>query len=395
MKRPLDIASILVFLLPLPFLVREPWSVFAAWTLAEFLVSLALSRLESRGRLDGRSRAQMELVLRTLCLPLTVLMMESAGPLVLAALLRYALTCGLMGFLRLRWLFLFLILFPAGSAALSFFQSFPEIPYHAAGPVFAAASLGAVCGMAARVLRQQNTLLARATSGMKRAFARLRFFEGRVHQMLSSQMKDADARLFARGGLVPSLASGGVVFSLYLRESPDLERLPDADFDREWEQFLGRIGQAATRYAMIMRPAGSVIRFLRSGTLPADQQAAFDGASEILGFAAKTRMHHASMQKAWPAAFGMLSAGTVREVSAGPDVPQRMLLGDVLVRHDSLAADLWRFPEKERWLSTWPLIDQNLSELTALVEPALARAVEGFVLPGSRPSGSGRFPAVS
>lgn len=385
MKRPLDTVSFLLFLLPLPFLIREPWLVFAAWTLVEFLISFAVARLEKQGRLDLRSRDQSELVLRTVCLPLTVLLMESGGPLVLAAMLRYALTCGLLGFLRLRWLFLFLFLFPAGSAALSFFQSFPEIPFHAAPPLFTATALGAVCGMAARLLRQQGTLLARASSGMKRAFARLGVFEERMDQLLGSQMREADAKLFARGGLVPSESREGIVFSLYLREQGDLERMQRPEFDREWDQFLGRIRQISERYVMMMRSGGAVVRFLRAGSDSFDQQAAIDAAGEILTFAGKTRMHHTSSRKSWPFALGILSAGSVREVSAGPDVPQRLLLGEVLDRHDCLAADLFRFPDKERFQSNWPLIDENLRELSGSVDSLSARVFEGFVLPAKRP----------
>jgi hypothetical protein len=383
MKRPLDIASLLVFVLPLPYLLRESSLFFVSWSLIEFALSFAAGRLELKGRLDSRARAQAELVIRTASLPLTVMLLEAAGMLLLAALLRYALTCALMGYLRLRWLILFLILFPAGSALFSFFQSYPEIPFHAAGPLFAAVSLGLTAGLLMRLLRQGRTLAARFSSGMRRAARKLQSLESRLQEMLCFQMDQADARLFARGGALPSRVSNGIVFSLYLRDSDEgYERLSDRDFDREWEQFLDRTRQTSKRYAMTVYPAGSCIRFLRAGCGMDDQAAALAAAREILGLLEKTRMHHASLRKSWPMALGFVSRAEVREVSAGPGVPQRLLLGSVLERHDRAAVEAWTGPQKERWVRAWPLIDENLPALRAGIEKQSAHVLGEFVLPG-------------
>lgn len=382
MKRPLETVSFLAFLLPLPFLLRESSLFFAAWSFIEFALSFAAGRLELKGRLDRRGRAQAELVIRTVSLPLTVLLLEAAGALLLAALLRYALTCGIAGYLRLRWLLLFLFLFPAGSAVFALFHSYPEIPLYIAGPLFAASCLGAAAGLLLHLLRQERTLRSRAFHAMKRSRHRLEAAQTRMHEMLRLQMDESDARLFARGGGLASRDAAGIVFSLYLRESPaSLENLTGRDFDREWEQCLEQIRHICERYAMTIFPEGSCFRFLRTGQAQKDQTACLSGAEEILALQRKTRVHYASLQKSWPHAFGFLSRCEVREVSAGPGVPRRLLLGSVFERHDRAAMEAWNSPDRERWCAL-PMIDENLPDLRARVERDDAHLLGEFILPG-------------
>lgn len=383
MKRLPEICSALVFLAPLPFLLREPY-LYAAWSLVEFLSSLTLSRLLATGRLERRGRAQAELVLRALCLPLTVLLFESGGLHTTAGLLRFALTCALLGQFRLRWLWLFLVLFAAGSLSFSFFYTWPDLPFHQVLPLFACLVSGALAGLAAASSGRSFVLLRRARRLAARTESAFAAYRSTAREIFSAAVGPEDVRVFERGGMTASREFSGILFSVYLREfeKPGLERLESSVFDREWEQYLGRLFAAAQRSGFSVFPAGGCLRFVLNEQGAQAEANAVKAAGEMLAFCEKTWRHHSANNRLWPRAAGFLSSCVMRQVSAGPRFPARLLLSEAVSRQDQAFAEAAALPDPSAFFSVLPLLDESMPAASR-VDIAGARSAGRFILPGA------------
>ncbi|MCE9598478.1 MAG: hypothetical protein K8S54_10960 [Spirochaetia bacterium] len=368
--------------------VSPVWYLFPLYPLAsflllassiEFILSLGLAILFERDQIGTRQRDIAEFLIRVLGLPLTIVAFSSGPGLTQVALLRTFFSTVSVGLISIRRLMIFYFLMAIGHILFLFFRD-SLFSLSAAFQVYPACLLALAAATGVRYWIVSERLRKRAQILLLRFKRDLTASKQSALNLLRFNFKREEGSLFLRGGLVPGSSIEGVLASFYFR---GMERVAlGPGFDREWEQFIGRLTQVFS--GLEWRWDGTVLRFYGEIQAPGTLARIAAYSSEALAFAKKTEAYHTQANRTWPWVQVLISTGTVSQISAGPGVPLRLLIGPVVSKQNEFAILLLKGRNPEIVVgSKFPIFSGDLAEFcnTVFLRETL-RPIEDWILPG-------------
>lgn len=376
------ISSVLCFAAPIWYLFPlYPLSYFLLFaSTVEVLLSVGLWILHERDQIGTAQKDLAEFLIRILGLPLTIVAFSSGAALANLAFLRTFFSTVSVGILGTKRLIVFYVLMAAGHLAFVFFRDSPfSLP--AMFQVYPAwiVSLCAAFGVRRWII--SNKLKSRTRIILERSKRDLLASRNSALSILGFSFKREEGNLFLRGGLVPSTTFDGVLSSFYLEGMET--QVFGATFDREWEQFSGRLTKLFSS-GLQWQWDGSVLRLYATDQTPGNLARIVSSSFDALTFARKTEAHNQQANRPWPRIQCLVSMGRISQISTGPGVPVRLLVGPSVFGQN----EFWHSLSKGRNHeiisgSKFPVFSVELAAFCSSVFlRETMRPIESWTLPG-------------
>ncbi|MBL8022408.1 MAG: hypothetical protein JNM27_22215 [Leptospirales bacterium] len=376
------IGSVLCFAGPIWYLFPlYPLTSFLLFASAvEFLLSLGLWILHEREQIGTGQKDLAEFLIRILGLPLTIVAFSSGASLVNLAILRTFFSTVSVGILGTKRLIVFYVLMAAGHLAFLFFRDSPfnlaaVFQVYPAWVVSLCAAFGVQRWISSHKLKSRGQIL------LERSKRDLSVSRNAALNILGFSFKREEGNLFLRGGLVPSTTFDGVLSSFYL-EGMEIQVFGPT-FDREWEQFAGRLTKLFSA-GLQWQWDGSVLRLFATNQTPGNLARIVSSSFDALAFARKTEAHNQQANRPWPRIQCLVSTGRISQISTGPGVPVRLLVGPSVFGQN----EFWHSLSKGRNHeivsgSKFPVFSPELADFCSdIFLRETMRPIESWTLPG-------------